>query len=218
MSRIEATYIYTDDRDRPVLRKVRTRDKRFRMQAARLRNDRLYWKGDPGCVERWQPEWSVKALYHLPVLLDALKHGKPVFLVEGERDCEVATALWRRAATTNWQGAAKFTPEQAEWFVQYGKGNSRVNVLMDNDEPGHWAGWQRYSVLVGAGVAPKRIRLWRPGDAAHKDVADVAAAGLGLRAFVRVGPREVEDRAASYGAERATRYTYPTTNARRGRS
>lgn len=206
MSRIVATYMYTDERGRPVLRKVRSDPKRFKMQAARYTNSRLYWRGDPGCVERWQPEWADKAMYNLPVLLDALRLGRRVYLVEGEKDCDVMTALHTVPATTNWQGAGEFTHQQAKWFTTYGN-RSKIRIVMDSDGPGRWAGWQRYRLLVAVGVDPKRIRLVTPD--AGKDVADMALCGLGLDALVRVPRREVRLAAEAYGAERAARYSFP---------
>lgn len=202
MSRIEATYTYTDPLGRPVLRKVRFTDKRFTMQAARYKEPAgLYWKSGPGCVERWQPEWARRAMFNLPVLLDALKQGKPAAIVEGERDALTLNTLMRSAVTTNYQGAMQATTEQAEWFVRYGKGRSDVNLFIDNDDPGHWAGHQRHALLVTAGVKPKRIRIWRPKDPTAKDVTDVALRGLSPSAFKLVPRREIEDRASAYAAE-----------------
>jgi hypothetical protein len=207
MTVLKATYIYADERGVPRLRKLRREPKRFRMQAARFKGHRLYWKSEPGCVNRWQPEFAPRAIYNLPVVLDALQHHEPVYLLEGERDCDALGSLNKVATTTNWQGAGKFTPEQGEWFTLYG-GKSDVHIVMDADDPGHWAGHQRYSLLIGAGVKPKRLRLWRPSSVTHKDVTDVALAGLRPSAFERVSPRAVEERASAYGAERAARYTF----------
>jgi hypothetical protein len=202
VSQIEATYTYTDRLGRPVLRKIRFTDKRFVMQAARYKKPAgLYWKSGPGAVQQWQPEWAGRAMFNLPVLLDALKQGAPVSWVEGERDCLTLNTLMRSAATTNYQGAMLATPEQAEWFVRYGKGRSDINLFIDNDDPGHWAGHHRHTLLVGVGVKPKRIRVWRPKDAAAKDLTDVALRGLSASAFKLVNPSAVEERASAYAAE-----------------
>lgn len=199
-------YIYTDRQGRPVLRKLRMKPKRFKMQAARYRGDRLYWKGGPGCVQQYQPEWAEKALFNLPVLLDALQRGEPVHVVEGERDSLTLSSLQKLAVTTNWQGAGKFTREQADWFM-WGGGRSEITIFLDRDDAGHFAAWQRYSLLVGAGVAPSRITMLKPRASRHKDLTDVALDGLSPDAFRRVSPRLARHRAEAYGAERASRYT-----------
>ncbi len=198
-------YIYTDQQGHPVLRKLRFEPKRFKMQAARYTNNRLYWKTGPGCLERWQPEWADKALFNLPVLLDALRRGEPVYLAEGERDCLVFSALTKLAATTNWQGAGKFTREQADWFM-WGGGRSEITIFLDRDDAGHYAAWQRYNLLTGVGVVPERITMVRPRATRHKDLTDVALVGLSADAFRRVSPRTAEQRAIRYGAARAARY------------
>ncbi len=201
MQRDGAVYHYTDLKGRPVLRKIRRegweerRDK-FRQQAAVYRDDRLYWKVG---LERYQPDWSAKAMYNLPSLLSALRVHAPVYFCEGERDCDTGTALWGWSTTTNWQGANDFNPDQAKWFTRYGS-RSRIKILIDNDDPGHYAADLRRRRLVGAEVDPKRIRLYRPADPAHKDLTDVARAGLGLSAYERVGRREVRERADAYAA------------------
>lgn len=211
MSGLAAIYMYTDGHGRPVIRKLRREPKQFNMEAARYRADRLYWKCGPGVLDRWQPEWRDKALYNLPVLLDGLRRGDDVFITEGERDCDVATALWKLPATTNWQGAGEFIHQQAAWFTQYG-GKSRINLLVDNDDAGHWAVHQRRRRLLAVGVDRKRVRLLRPPGAV-KDVAEAALAGLSLGDFVRVSPRAAREVAEAYGAERAARYAVRTEDA-----
>jgi hypothetical protein len=203
--RLGAAYIYTDPAHRPLLMKIRregwtNRGDKFTQRAARYTDGRLYWKGGRDCFEKYQPEWADKAMYNLPILLDALRTGADVYFCEGERDCDTITSLWRFAATTNWQGASDFTPSQAEWFTWY-RSQSRINLLIDNDDAGHAAAWLRRRRLKAAGVQPRRIRLYRPADPAHKDTTDVALVGLGLGAYVRVRPSEVRERAAQYRAQ-----------------
>lgn len=202
---LEATYIYTDELGRPRLRKTRSHGKRFTMEAARYKSERLYWKAGPGVVERWQGDWAPGALFNLPVLLDALKYGETTFLSEGERCATVLSTLRRLPATTGWQGL-EFTSEQAEWFAPTRRRQSDAVIFLDADEPGHWAGWQKYSRLRGVGVSRKRIEMYLPRDPRHKDVTNVALSGLSRNAFVRVAPAVVEDAAERYGAARAARY------------
>ena len=207
---ISAEYLYCDERGRPRLRKLRHEpDKRFSMQAARYRNDRLYWKADPGCIERWQSDWAPRAMYNLTVLLDALKYGEPTFLVEGERDADTLVALKKLPATTNWQGASTFTVEQAEWFTR-SKG-SVINIVRDADPAGAYAAWTRYTALIVSGVGKRRIRLWVPPPGI-KDVTDLLRAGLSGSALVREVPAAVEALASTEEAIRAARgyLSHPT--------
>lgn len=203
--RLGAIYPYTDLRGSPVLRKIRRegweeRGRKYRQEAAVISRGRVYWKGGRGCFERHQSDWASKAMYNLPALISSLRVDEPIWFPEGERDCDTGTALFKLATTTNWQGASDFTPEQAEWFTWYGSA-SRINLLLDNDDAGHAAGRMRRRRLIAAGVEPKRIRLWRPEDPAHKDLTDVALSGLGLGAYVRVRSREVRERADAYAAQ-----------------
>jgi len=202
-----ATYTYEDERGRPRLRKHRYSPRRFSMQAAKYANDRLYWKRGPGSVERWQGDWAPRALFNLPVVLDALAYRNDVTLVEGERDCLTLNALRHTVATTNWQGASKFTDAQAEWFLR-GKG-SRIHIIRDADDAGAFAAWERYSRLIAVGVARKRVRLWVPVGA--KDITEAALVGLGGNAVRRESPGEVKERAFREGAGVAARGYLSTT-------
>jgi hypothetical protein len=208
MGRVSGEWIYTDERGLPLLRKVRREGdpkNKFRMQAARYAPPRgLYWKGERGCVERWQSEFGERALYNLPIIKDALIAGATVYLCEGERDADTWTALFKKAATTGWQGASDFTYEQARWFM-LGKGTSKIRILMDNDDAGIAGAWLRRRRLKAVGVDPKRIRLLRPSDPAHSDATDVALAGLGRCGWDRVRPSEARLLARAYEADRASR-------------
>lgn len=202
---IEATYFYTDTLGRPVFRKVRRSPKKFKMQAAKYANDRVYWKGEPGCLERWQPAWVDKAMYRLPELLDALKHHEPIFFVEGERDADVLAGLKKVCTTTNWQGASAFTDAQAEHFLQ-ARSRSIINIIRDNDDAGVHAAWERYSRLIGVGVGRERLRLYRPTDPACKDIADAALHGLRRNALTFERPAAVKEAAFRVNVEKVARY------------
>jgi hypothetical protein len=200
---LKAVFIYTDERGKPVLRKVRgtndTKGKDFHTEAARYRHDRLYWKKGRRVVERVQPDWRDRIIYNLPVVLDALRAGDDVWFAEGERDADTLAMVGRVAATTIHQGISRMTPLQAKWFVP---GDSTINIVMDNDEAGAFGAWSRYMTLTDAGVAQDRLKLWRPG----KDFKDVTEAVLevGLRrALVKATRRRTRDAAIRYGTTRA---------------
>jgi hypothetical protein len=75
--------------------------------------------------------WSIKGVrlvpYRLPELIAAIKAGKTIYIVEGEKD---ADRLWSIgiAATCNPMGAGKWKPEFAQYFV-----GANVVVIPDND-------------------------------------------------------------------------------------
>jgi putative DNA primase/helicase len=76
------------------------------------------------------PEGVEKVLYRLPELLDAVKTGKTIFLVEGEKDVDRLCNMGLRA-TTNQGGAAKWAPHYSQVF----KG-AKVIIIPDNDAAG----------------------------------------------------------------------------------
>ncbi|WP_395690667.1 hypothetical protein [Nocardioides sp.] len=207
---LKALFVYTDERGRPVLRKVRgsnDTDKRkdFKTQAALIRNNRLRWMGAPRAVHRYQPDWADRVIYNLPVVLDALRLSEPVWFTEGEREADLLMTVARVAATTTPGGINRMTPEQADWFVRY-RSTSPVNILMDSDDAGAFGGWARYMALRDAGVGASRLRLWQPVEG-YKDATE-AVMEVGLRtALVRASRRRIRDAAIRYGTERASRYT-----------
>lgn len=206
---LHAIYVYTDDRGRPILRKCReTRngEKRFSVQAAKVANDRVYWKAGRGVLEKLQPEWGKRVIYNLPVVLDALRRGEPVWLCEGERDADTLAAVARVATTTNHQGVRLMTPEQAAWFLT-GNGESVINILADNDDAGAYGAWLRHEALLAVGVGRDRLRLWQPVEG-HKDVTDaVAAVGIRGNAVRRVTRRAIREQSERYSAAQAAAYS-----------
>lgn len=203
---VKAVFIYTDERGRPVLRKVRgsndtDKGKDFTTQAARIRNNRLRWMGAPGAVHKYQPDWADRIIYNLPVVLDALRLGEPVWFTEGEREADLLMTVARVAATTTHQGIERMVSDQAEWFLRY-RSTSPVNILMDADDAGAYGGWSRYMALRDVGVVANRLRLWLPAKG-YKDATE-AVMDLGLRDAVRrAGRRRTRDAAIRYGTARA---------------
>lgn len=122
-----AEYLYTDADAQPVLKVTRyaTLDglgvvtgKTFKQ--SRFVNDR--WVGRLGDLE--------PPLYHLPAVLAAVRDGRPVFVVEGEKDADRLTAIGH-VATCNPMGAGKWRP----WHTAALAG-AMVFVVADDDPPG----------------------------------------------------------------------------------
>jgi len=92
--------------------------------------------------------WSLKGIrlvpYKLPEALLAIEEGKPLFVAEGEKDCD---CLWKNgfAATCNPLGAGTINhPKWRDEFAEHFRGVTRVSIIADNDEKpnrqGEWVG------------------------------------------------------------------------------
>lgn len=71
-----------------------------------------------------------RVLYRLPEVLQAVKVGLQVYVVEGEKDADRLAELGH-VATTNAAGAGRWRPEYAEALT-----GAYVTVIADDDEPG----------------------------------------------------------------------------------
>jgi len=141
--------------------------------------------------------WSVKDValvpYRLPELLEALMDGRPVYVVEGEKDADALHALGE-AATCNVGGAGKWTQAYTEFF----RGSSSpVHVVADRDLAGYRHALHVYRSLQAAGVAAD---LRESTDA--KDVSDHLDAGWLLADLVALDPFTAQARADDLEAAR----------------
>lgn len=107
-----------------------------------------------------------RVLYRLPELL-AAPPDAPIWLVEGEKDCETLRALGLVATT--WAGGAKQVWLPAWTELLRGR---QVMLCPDTDEPGQAAGERLCRELAGS----SEVR-WVRVPAPHKDVSDWMAAG-----------------------------------------
>ena len=113
--KIVATFPYTDKEDNLVYNIVRFEPKDFRPQRA---------------DGRWTLEEVEKVPYRLPQMLAAIKEGKDILILEGEKDCDNAAKLGL-VATTFAGGAGKWRKEYSKWFQE-----AKVICLPDNDDAG----------------------------------------------------------------------------------
>jgi hypothetical protein len=114
------TYDYTDEAGELLFQVCRYEPKDFRQ---RRPDGKGGWTWRLGDVRR--------VLYHLPRVLDAVKSGEMVYVVEGEKDVETLERLGI-VATCNAGGAGKWRAEYSDVL----KGAKLVAILPDNDEPG----------------------------------------------------------------------------------
>ena len=96
------------------------------------------------CVVRFEPKafrprrpdgkWTLDGVnrvpYRLPQMLEAVKEGKEILLLEGEKDCDNAEKIGL-VATTFPGGAGKWREEYSKWFR-----DAKVICVPDNDPPG----------------------------------------------------------------------------------
>ena len=132
-------------------------------------------------------EWSMRGVrrvpYRLPQLVAAVKAGRTVFVVEGEKDADSLGGLCL-VATTNPGGAGKWLPD----FDRHFEG-ARVVVLPDNDDPGRDHAQDVARHVLGVAKEVRIIEL--PGLPTKGDVSDWLGAGgtvESLKSLVRATP------------------------------
>lgn len=174
---IVRTYDYTDAQGTVLYQVTRHEPKDFRQR----RPD-----GHGGWV--WGLEGVTLTLYRLPDVLEAIALGKPIYVVEGEKDAETLIEMGY-PATTNAAGAKKWS----DAFADILKG-ATVYVLPDNDKPGKQHGETVAEACQARGCLVKVIDL--PGLPEKGDVTDWFDAGHDLDEFdavVNQAPVWVQD-------------------------
>jgi len=124
----------------------------------------------------WEPKSpQVKPLYNLPTLLQGLRAGAPVFVVEGEACVDALTGLGQ-VATTNPGGAG--TGKWRSIDTETLRGAKRVTIVADNDKDGYRHAARICAALqkIGVGVSVKRSVVRTKG----ADIVDHLAAGYTL--------------------------------------
>jgi len=158
---IKETYSYTDVDGNELYRVVRWEPKDFTIQHLE-KTDKVagYVDGLGG---------RARVLYRLPRFKQAIAEGKPIFIVEGEKDVHTVETLGF-IATCNAGGAGK-------WLDSYSKSLSGADIILipDADLPG-----RKHAELVGAALkkVAKRIRFIKlPVKQAKGDITDWVVSG-----------------------------------------
>ena len=179
----DVVYSYQDENGQEVFQVCRyywtdengKRKKDFR-QRRYLPNDPK--AGREGFVYSVPSELRDTTLYRMPELIRAIRDGKPVYVVEGEKDVETLRRLGY-TATCNPGGAGKWR----EGYTKRLEG-ADVIILPDNDprsEKGQYAGQDHaYAVALALQGRAKRIRLVNLKEACPElpekgDISDMAA-------------------------------------------
>lgn len=161
---VVATYRYTDEHGSTLYEVLRTASKRFRQR-----------RPDPASPGGWA--WKLgdvrRVLYRLPIVLDAIANGLPVYLVEGEKDVHTIEALGH-VATTNPGGAGrgKWRPEYTETLR-----GAHVVAITDRDRDGQGLA---HMLAIRDQVAPVAASFVLLQPRAGKDTTDHVTAGLEL--------------------------------------
>jgi putative DNA primase/helicase len=166
-----ATYVYTDENDRPLFRVARMEPKSF----PQSRYENGEWIGGKGAMDGVR-----RVLFRLPQVIAA----EEVVLCEGEKDA-LNVAAAGLCGTTSPQGAGFWRDELAAPLA-----GKRVVILPDADEAGREHARTAAAAARGAGaVSVKLIEL--PGLPEKGDVSDWLADGHtieDLRALIAKAP------------------------------
>jgi hypothetical protein len=158
--KIVAAYDYVDAGGELLFQVVRFDPKDFRQR-----------RPDPNGKEGWA--WNLegvpRVLYRLPEVLQAVAEGRPVYVVEGEKDADNLCRLGV-TATTNAGGAGKWKNVYSETL----RGASVV-ILPDNDAAGRNHALQVARSLYGVAASVRVVHL--PDLPPKGDVSDWLAAG-----------------------------------------
>lgn len=130
LGKFERVYTYRDATGKPLFEVARIdtstpekRDKTFRQHI-------LIGEGWTFPLVKGAPDELKANIYRLPEVTVAIKEGKPVFVVEGEKDCENMAALGY-VATTCPMGAGKWHEAHSEQLR-----GADAYIIPDNDDTG----------------------------------------------------------------------------------
>jgi hypothetical protein len=167
----EAVYPYTDELGNPLFEAVRFPGKRFKQR--HFAPDHPDAKQD-GYVYNLDDIRRVP--FRLPELIEAVRSGRTVYIVEGEKDALRITQETGRFATCNPMGAGKWRDEYAAFFI----GCKQVIIIQDRDEPGRRHAKKIKADLEAVGV-PVLVFQAKVG----KDMSDHFDAGLTMEELAR---------------------------------
>lgn len=179
--RIVARYTYTDADGTIVGQVLRKEPKGFLQRRPNGRGGWEYKAGPP-------------VLYRLPEVLAAVREGRQVYVVEGEKDAD-RLAAEGQAATCNAMGAGAWKPEHAEALH-----GAYVTVVADKDAPGVEHVRQVVESLTGVAASVTVVQA-----AAGKDVSDHLDAG---RALDELEPVDLATASVEAGASKPAEAGY----------
>jgi DNA polymerase len=177
------SYTYQDESGTNYLRITRTSAKKF--PQSHWENGR-WLKGKPA---------GPKIPYRLPELVAAAP-ATPVFICEGEKDTESVASLGL-IATTNSEGAGKWTADLNKWF----RGKQTIYILEDNDDAGRGHAAKVAAALDGIAAEIRVVSF--PELPEHGDVSDWLKIG-GTKAQLLARAKMAKPPAPAYTLVRAS--------------
>lgn len=133
-------------------------------------------------LDKQTGEWSYqlgevpRVLYRLPEVAEAVRQGKPIWLVEGEKDVDTLVDLGFEA-TTMPNGAGSWLDIHTETLA-----GAQVFIIADNDEVGRKHANHVVKELRAAGCT---VHPCLPADG-YKDVTDMVDAGLTTKDLINL--------------------------------
>ena len=167
------TYSYTDEQGTELFQKCRFEPKRFSQR-----------RKDPDHPNKWI--WSTngvrRPLFRLPEIIQAVAEGRPIYVVEGEKDVEALVSV-NLDATTNPDGAGpgKWTKDHTQTLA-----GANVIIIADKDKPGRTHAQSVASALYGHASSIRVIELPDKNEISVKDSADFLNAGGTVEAILSV--------------------------------
>jgi 5S rRNA maturation endonuclease (ribonuclease M5) len=140
----------------------------------------------------WNLNGVRRVLYRLPRVVEAVRTGRDIYVVEGEKDVHTMEALGF-IATCNPMGAGKWSPEYTETLR-----GSRVFIIMDNDKPGRTHGRAVKGFLEEAECTVTLLETDLPN---CKDVTDHVQAGGTIASLIDVTVTEEAQAGPAYGMD-----------------
>lgn len=174
---ITATYDYEDDDGVLVYQKVRFEPKTFRVRRPDGRGGWIWGIGD-----------APRILYRLREVRAAIREGKTIWVVEGEKDVERLRSLGL-VATCNFDGASE-DGKRSKWRKEYSEVliGAHIIIIADND-----AGGFAHARSIAKSTAGKAasIQLMRGlVDRERADISDHLDAGYSLDDIIPLEPEK----------------------------
>lgn len=159
--KIVKVYPYRDETGTVVYEAVRYQPKDFRQR-----------RPDPNAPGKYiyNLKNTKPLIYRLPEVIEGVKAGKGIIIVEGEKDVETLVSKGFKYATCNSGGAGKFPKTMARYFR-----GANVTLIPDNDAPGSAHAGTVATLLHDTAVSITVVDL--PGLPDKGDVSDWFAAG-----------------------------------------
>lgn len=184
--RIKAIYDYYDAEGTLIFQVVRQEPKTFRQRQP---------DGNGGWT--WNLQSIIeRPLYQLPQVRAAIEAGKPIWIVEGEKDAENLQWKVDGAVTCNSGGAGSWRAENTRQL----EGATTIRIIHDNDGPGLEHAKDVAETLTKAGYTG--ITVYRPPDP-HRDISDALAAGVTRQDLIQVWSSKVPEWATATAIEPA---------------